>query len=160
MRLALPTPLLPAAFLTMAMNDVTEKKLPASLLSDPPSAIRIGHIWGHGEWHHPYDRPAIEMMINCFNAKHGAGTLDRNNGFQMNTHKASKRSLYLFSVAIGVLMWFVTLSLAYLERSVPLDTGLMPLTERLFSSPAGIIATCGATTLILWGGVSFITSNR
>lgn len=78
----------------------------------------------------------------------------------MTEHKASKRSLYLLSAAIGALMWFVMMAMAYLERSVPLDTGALPLTQRLFGSPAGLIATCGATFLLLWGGFGFATQRK
>jgi hypothetical protein len=64
----------------------------------------------------------------------------------------SKRSLYWLSIAIGAGMWFVMLAFAFLEHLImPIDVGLLPLLQRMFSSPAGLLATCAASVCILWG---------
>lgn len=56
------------------MMETKARALPDSLTADPPNAVRVAHVWGHGEWHHPEDRPRLECRIKDLNAKYGTGT--------------------------------------------------------------------------------------
>lgn len=55
------------------MAEVTEKKLPACLTGPPPQAVRIAHVWGHGDWHHPADRAMLEARVVQLNREFAGG---------------------------------------------------------------------------------------
>jgi len=52
---------------------IDTKLLPKSL-TDEVKSVRIVHPWGHGEWHHPYDRPMLADICTTMNNTHGAGS--------------------------------------------------------------------------------------
>ncbi|MFV0294572.1 MAG: hypothetical protein ACK5JT_00430 [Hyphomicrobiaceae bacterium] len=70
-----------------------------------------------------------------------------------------KSTLYLYLAFVGALIWSVSLGLAYLENSIPLDIDGLPMLERMFFTPAGLIATIGASILIVVGVIGFF-ANR
>ncbi|WIY23375.1 hypothetical protein [Parasedimentitalea psychrophila] len=39
----------------------------------PPSAIRISHLCGHGDWHHPADRAMLEARVVQLNREFAEG---------------------------------------------------------------------------------------
>jgi hypothetical protein len=57
------------------MCDQTSKPLPECLsISKGIAAVRIAHIWGHGDWHHPNDATGFAESVAGLNKKYGAGT--------------------------------------------------------------------------------------